>query len=49
MLTFYAEYTESVLDYPSYAESTVGPPWVGTEKNFQDGVSQMAGNAISFN
>ena len=23
---FYAEYTESVLDIPSYPESTLGPP-----------------------
>ena len=32
---FYAEYTRSVLDIPSHPESTMDPPWLGQEKNFQ--------------
>ena len=37
---FYAEYTESVLDILSYRESTMGPPWLGLEKNFKIKVSE---------
>ena len=34
LLTFYAEYTESVLDILSYLESTMGPPWLVPLKEF---------------
>ena len=33
LLTFYTEYAESVLDFLSYPEPTIGPPWLGPEKN----------------
>ena len=42
-LIFYAEYTESVLDILSDPESSMGAPWLGPEKNFQNGGSHMAG------
>ena len=34
LLIFYAEYTKSVLDILLHPESTMGPPWLGPEKNF---------------
>ena len=33
---FYAECTESMSDILSYSESTIGPPWLGQETNFQN-------------
>ena len=43
LLIFYAEYIESVLDFVSYLESTMGPPWLGPEKSFKNQGSQTAG------
>ena len=46
LLIFYAEYTESALDIPSYPESSIRPPRLGPEKIFQNGGSHMARNGI---
>ena len=43
LLIICAKYTESLLDIPSYPESTIGPPWLGPEKIFQHKSSQKAG------
>ena len=40
---FYAEYTESVIEILSYPKSTMGPPWLSQEKNFQNVDSQKPG------
>ena len=42
LLIFYTEYAESVLDCLSYPEPTIGPPWLGPEKNIQNRGSQKA-------
>ena len=34
LLLFLVEFIESVLDVICYPESTMGPPWLGPEKNF---------------
>ena len=43
LLIFYTEYTESVIDILLPPESTMGPPLLGQEKNFQSEGSQKAG------
>ena len=40
LLIIYTEYAESVLYILSYPESTIGAPWSGPEKSFQNGDSQ---------
>ena len=42
LLIIYTEYAESVLDIFSHPESTIGAPWSGPEKSFQDRDSQKA-------
>ena len=46
LVIIYAEYTESLLGIRSHLESTLDPPWLGTEKSFRNESSQRAGNAI---
>ena len=40
LLIFQVEFTKSMLDILSYPESTMGPPWLGQVKNFQNVGSQ---------
>ena len=43
LLIFSTESIESMLDILSFPESTMGPVWLGPEKNCENDGSQMAG------
>ena len=46
LLSFFAEYPESVLEILSHRESIMGPVCLGLEKNFQNQGSRRLENAI---
>ena len=43
MLIFQAELTGTMRDILFYSESSMGPPWLGQEKSFQNVGSQKPG------